>query len=1195
MYCAPAQLCHYFVITLSMPSKAYQKRQKSKQRYQENTETQKVSSQQYYREHRQEVTNRVRTRRSDERVKKHNQQRNKQRERERRDIDDNYKERNRQTMRERMRERLQVDQAYKEKNKQATRKRLQQNHSSRLANLKRAQNRLKRVSTDDNYKQYKRTQMYMSRHMETSCGGRQAVQRIKVTRKVLTNQQKYWIRRSRLLAASRLRQQTARLQHAMVQKSSVSMLDVQLLFTKADNCMRRGLARLKQLHSALGDRFRAAIDQLPTNRQATEDELTAAMEGIRMHTSCSETYFWEHAYKIPVVAAIPIDTSGQAHLFTLINTKQKGKDESGNNEQPVANNTDTPPENGTELQTKKSSNATWECNPEICFISQDMIDGVVALLQKTVSTSSNNCVNHYLNLDNCNNTVRNAGFGHPMNCELNTTCNSLLRPARILSCHYPFMRTSVYKVYELRRLSFAVHNIRQARTSGTYAELERAVDGLSTLVHKLGVSKEDGEQCQQDDSAPVSQAAVMQQFGKALRTVTNIRDTYVTQACDVCDQLRKDLSTLSSYENKKGFSSEKMTQIIDLLYQRKTQHEDIGKFLESMFVCKYCADRLRGNNDVARCAFNKLEVVPTPECIQELNIFEKTLIKYCLTCITVVRLGQVSNSFRPHRELNAALKGRIAYLPLDLTTNASFVPDVLNADSLVLLVGGQPTKSHKVWTSVVDLRKVHKALMWLREHNPLYKEIPAYTVQEMERIIQNRVSAGNPANDSVSDNLLLKRLNDAAKSHLYESFSVQPISNDFPADTLIDYQLDKVNGQSSNIFDADLDLKAYPELFPTGENGMKDATRSVKIGTSDFIKSRLLNRDPKFRLNTDYLFHSFQVQEISNMCHSVGHMLRTITGNKMTAEQLLSRLKNKDGELHSKMFALMANLRGSREYFSQLGMDVRWMIRHLGPPTLFITCSASEWFSEPFIEYLRQINSSVPNIGSMTPAEVCAMDPVNVSIHFNKKWNAIFQHLIRAKEQPIFGEVVDYFWRVEYQCRGAPHVHCLLWIKDAPVLGQSSSEDVQAYLNKIVTCSMPDAADSPTLHELVTRFQTHKCNRYCRKLYKQNGKFYQKCRFGFPRPIKCETELNDYVECLAVNASKQPRKRLYHLKRSEAEVNVNDYNAALLMANQSNVDVQFIGHLGSRLPYYICDYMTKNENSEQDDMWHDIYLSLIHI
>jgi len=56
-----------------MPSKAYQKRQKSKQYYQENRETKNASSQQYYREHREEVGNRVRTRRADKLVKNRNQ------------------------------------------------------------------------------------------------------------------------------------------------------------------------------------------------------------------------------------------------------------------------------------------------------------------------------------------------------------------------------------------------------------------------------------------------------------------------------------------------------------------------------------------------------------------------------------------------------------------------------------------------------------------------------------------------------------------------------------------------------------------------------------------------------------------------------------------------------------------------------------------------------------------------------------------------------------------------------------------------------------------------------------------------------------------------------------------------------------------------------------------------------------------
>jgi len=79
------------------------------------------------------------------------------------------------------------------------------------------------------------------------------------------------------------------------------------------------------------------------------------------------------------------------------------------------------------------------------------------------------------------------------------------------------------------------------------------------------------------------------------------------------------------------------------------------------------------------------------------------------------------------------MKGRITYLPVNVATNAPFVPDnLLNVDSFVILVGGQPTKSRKVWTSLVDLRKVYAALMWLREHNKHYADVHAYTVDELQ-------------------------------------------------------------------------------------------------------------------------------------------------------------------------------------------------------------------------------------------------------------------------------------------------------------------------------------------------------------------------------------------------------------------------------------------------------------------------------
>jgi len=53
---------------------------------------------------------------------------------------------------------------------------------------------------------------------------------------------------------------------------------------------------------------------------------------------------------------------------------------------------------------------------------------------------------------------------------------------------------------------------------------------------------------------------------------------------------------------------------------------------------------------------------------------------------------------------------------------------------------------------------------------------------------------------------------------------------------------------------------AFPDLFPTGINGIKETLREVKIGTSDYIKTCLLNKDTKFRLSISYLFHCFQTQ-----------------------------------------------------------------------------------------------------------------------------------------------------------------------------------------------------------------------------------------------------------------------------------------------------------------------------------------------
>ena len=141
-------------------------------------------------------------------------------------------------------------------------------------------------------------------------------------------------------------------------------------------------------------------------------------------------------------------------------------------------------------------------------------------------------------------------------------------------------------------------------------------------------------------------------------------------------------------------------------------------------------------------------------------------------------------------------------------------------------------------------------------------------MQDLHDIITAKIQNSGTNHGPQPDNALLKKLDDAAKSTLYENFNVQPLSSDYPADVLTDYQMKKITGDSLHSCDSELDLKAFPELYLTAENGMKDA-RTVAIAPSDFINSRLLNINSKFRLNMNYLFHLFQQHEVNAMLHSV--------------------------------------------------------------------------------------------------------------------------------------------------------------------------------------------------------------------------------------------------------------------------------------------------------------------------------------
>lgn len=103
---------------------------------------------------------------------------------------------------------------------------------------------------------------------------------------------------------------------------------------------------------------------------------------------------------------------------------------------------------------------------------------------------------------------------------------------------------------------------------------------------------------------------------------------------------------------------------------------------------------------------------------------------------------------------------------------------------------------------------------------------------------------------------------------------------------------------------------------------------------------------------------------------------------------------------------------------------------------------------------------------------------------FDYRWHCFLKDVIMSPAQPI-GKIKDYFYRVEFQQRGSPHVHCLFWVENAPKLNEDNEDNdalVAAFIDDYITCETP-GDDDAELYETVNSVQKHSSrhSKTCRK------------------------------------------------------------------------------------------------------------------
>lgn len=103
-------------------------------------------------------------------------------------------------------------------------------------------------------------------------------------------------------------------------------------------------------------------------------------------------------------------------------------------------------------------------------------------------------------------------------------------------------------------------------------------------------------------------------------------------------------------------------------------------------------------------------------------------------------------------------------------------------------------------------------------------------------------------------------------------------------------------------------------------------------------------------------------------------------------------------------------------------------------------------------------------------------DPITCARNFEHMVQLFIHDVLRSDVMPI-GQIVDFFYRVEFQQRGSPHIHGLFWVKDAPQYGKNDEKEIVNFIDKYVTCQK---ADTSEMEELVN-LQLHRHAKTCKK------------------------------------------------------------------------------------------------------------------
>lgn len=176
---------------------------------------------------------------------------------------------------------------------------------------------------------------------------------------------------------------------------------------------------------------------------------------------------------------------------------------------------------------------------------------------------------------------------------------------------------------------------------------------------------------------------------------------------------------------------------------------------------------------------------------------------------------------------------------------------------------------------------------------------------------------------------------------------------------------------------------------------------------------------------------------------------------------------------------------------------------------------------------------------------------ISIARIFHQRLTKVIEYLKNSK---ILGEINAYISRVEYQQRGLPHAHILLWTS-------FDIDDIEK-IDSVIAASLMDEDSridniikQKQLNHLISRYETHICGPRCLK----NSNV---CCYGFPKSPVDKTHFENY-------------KIIF--KRSPESSRIVQFIPKLLVLLRAHHEIEIIR--ATNAIGYVLKYCTKNSDS----------------